>query len=314
MRLWQQTMIGLARSEAATNFMQGSRLMSRFSSQFTGGKDVREATDRAREMFMQGITSSLFVLGEYEDKEENATAMVQELEAILPLLVERGIDPHISVDPTQIGSMVSWDLCRKNAARLGQAVKDIESDRRKVLMVDMEDSSVTQNTLDLYYELGKQQVPTAITIQAYLKRSKKDIERIVASGGMVRLVKGAFAENKDIALTSRTDIDQSYRELVDLLFSEQARKTGVYPVIGSHDHNMIEFTTNLARERGWNKDQWEVEMLLGVRPDYQQKLVQQGVSVRVYLPYGEKWWPYSVRRIGENPRNLWFVLRSILKV
>lgn len=88
----------------------------------------------------------------------------------------------------------------------------------------------------------------------------------------------------------------------------------MYPVIGSHDHNIIEFAANLARERGWSADQWEVEMLLGVRPDYQRELIRQGISVRVYLPYGEKWWPYSVRRIGENPRNLWFVLRSILKV
>ena len=181
-------------------------------------------------------------------------------------------------------------------------------------MVDMEDSSVTQNTLDLYYELTRKEVPAAITIQAYLHRSRKDIEKIVASGGMVRLVKGAFAENKDVALTSRTDIDQSYRELVEMIFSEQARNNGVYPVIGSHDHNMIEFAANIAAERGWSADSWEVEMLLGVRPDYQQELVRKGISVRVYLPYGEKWWPYSVRRIGENPRNLWFVLRSIFKI
>jgi proline dehydrogenase len=156
-------MIGLARSESLRDFMQGSRLMNRFSRQFVGGADAHEAAKRARELSEQGITSSLFVLGEYESDAEQVEARAEELVFVLPLLAERDLDLHVSVDPTQIGSLVSWDLCRKNAARLGRAVAGTGSGKRKVLMLDMEDSSVTQSTLDLYRGLKGQGLPAAMT-------------------------------------------------------------------------------------------------------------------------------------------------------
>ncbi len=314
MRLWQKFMISLARSESVTGFMHNSRLMNRFSRQFVGGKDASEGVLRAAELWKAGISASMFVLGEYEDTEEQVRSMVMGLEGVFPLLKKVGLDQHVSVDPTQIGSMLSWKLCRENAVRLGERMAEFSSGRRTALMVDMEDTSVTAATVDLYSTLKENGLPAAITIQAYLHRSPKDIEELIRRGAMVRLVKGAFAEERSVALTSRDDIDERYRELLGMLFSEQARKNGVYPVVGSHDHKMIEYATKLADERGWSQGQWEVEMLLGVRPKYQRELVRRGVAVRVYLPYGRKWWPYSVRRIGESPRNLWFVGRSVLGI
>jgi len=307
-------MIGLARSESITGFMHGSRLMNRFSRQFVGGGNALEGVQRADELRKRGISASMFVLGEYEDTEERVRSMVSDLEEVFPLLREAGLDQHVSVDPTQIGSMLSWESCRENAVRLGEKMAGHASGRCTALMVDMEDASVTAPTLDLYAALKDMGLPVAVTIQAYLHRSREDIENLVQGGAMVRLVKGAFAEDGSVALTSRKDIDERYRELLGVLFSDQARESGVYPVIGSHDHRMIEHAVKLADERGWSREQWEVEMLLGVRPQYQSELVRQGVSLRAYLPYGRKWWPYSVRRIGENPRNLWFVGRSVFGV
>ena len=179
-------------------------------------------------------------------------------------------------------------------------------------MLDMEDSSVVQSTLDLYFHLRRSGLPAAVTVQSYLHRTESDLAALVADGAMVRLVKGAFAEPASQAVTRREDRDEAYRKAMITLFSPQARANGVYPVLGTHDHRMVAFACHVARENGWRNDEWEVEMLLGVRSAYQRELADDGVAVRLYLPFGTEWFPYSIRRVGENPANLGFVLRSIV--
>jgi len=183
-----------------------------------------------------------------------------------------------------------------------------------MLMLDMEDSSVTQPTLDLYHALHDAGLPVAVTVQSYLHRTTDDLAALVAKGAAVRLVKGAFAEPASRAHVRRADVDDAYRLHMTMLFSRAARETGVYPVLGTHDERMMRFGASLAQVGGWSSDGWEVEMLLGVRPAVQQRLVRQGTALRLYCPFGQSWWPYSVRRIGENPRNALFVLRSIAGV
>ena len=310
MRIWQKAMIGLARSESVTRRVQASRKLTRFAGQFVGGEDHGKATLRAAELKAAGLSASLFYLGEYVQDPAEIGRTTDALKAVAAGAAEQGLDVHLSVDPTQIGSMMSWDECRRNAEELARTVSRHAAGGCDVLMLDMEDSSVVQPTLDLYFHLRGLGLPAAVTVQSYLHRTEDDLTALVADGAMVRLVKGAFAEPVSVAVTRREERDEAYRRAVVALFSAEAKRRGVRPVLGTHDHRMVEFARHAARAGGWSADEWEVEMLLGVRPQYQKELVEAGVSVRLYLPFGSEWFPYSIRRVGENPANLAFVLRA----
>ncbi len=178
-------------------------------------------------------------------------------------------------------------------------------------MIDMEDHEVTDKSIDLCLRLRDQGIAVGITLQAYLHRTEADLIRITEQGALIRLVKGAFAEDQSIAWTRKADIDASYLRLAELLLDPARRERGVYPVFATHDDHMIEAIKPLAQANGWQPDQYEFELLLGVRPELQQALVDAGYSLRLYAPFGTEWWAYTVRRIGENPANLRFVLHAI---
>ncbi|WP_419785716.1 proline dehydrogenase family protein [Pseudodesulfovibrio sp.] len=316
MLLWQKAMIALARSESMTRRMQGSPRMDRFASRYVGGHDAAGGLERAVVLRGEGMNASLFYLGEYVEDPAEIRVTLDALRETAAKLAPAGLDVHISVDPTQIGAMRSWDDCLENARTLAQALAEQAAAKpepgRDALMIDMEDSSVTGPTLKLYRTLHNEGLPVAVTLQAYLRRTRVDLDALVETGAMVRLVKGAFAEPRDKAFTSRRERDDAYRRCIATLLSPKARERGVYPVFGTHDDRMIDLATHIAAANGWKADEWEVEMLLGVRPDYQRELVARGVSLRLYLPFGKDWWPYSIRRVGENPRNMLFVMRSML--
>jgi proline dehydrogenase len=286
--------------------------MDAFSRLFVGGDDGGSAVERAATLQRRGVSASLFFLGEYVRDPELVRRNAAELAKIGPELALAGLDVHLSVDPTQVGAMISWDLCRENVQTLAEAVAKLPGAGRNVVMIDMEDSSVTDRTLALHHALRSAGLPVAVTVQSCLHRTGDDLRRLVADGAMVRLVKGAFAEGPAAAVQGRAARDAAYRAAVETLFSPEARERGVYPVLGTHDHAMIGHGADLAVKNGWTRDQWEVEMLLGVRPGYQRALVEQGLALRLYLPFGENWWPYAVRRVGERPANAWFVLRSVV--
>jgi proline dehydrogenase len=154
-------------------------------------------------------------------------------------------------------------------------------------------------------------LPVAITVQAYLHRSPQDLARLVENGAMVRLVKGAFAEKKERSWTSKAAICRAYLRAAAQLLSATAREHGVYPVFATHDHTLIRAITTTIRAQGWSAGSYEFEMLYGVRPALQDELVEEGHTVRLYLPFGTEWWPYAARRIGENPANILFVARAL---
>jgi len=321
MLLWQKAMIGLARNPGVTRRMQGSPRMDRFARRYVGGLDAAGGLARALELRAAGIDASLFYLGEYVEDPAEIRATMDALTEAAAGLGRAGLDVHVSVDPTQAGAMRSWDDCRANVLALARAVADsaLAPDsgdggpaRRDVLMLDMEDSSVTEPTLELHRVLRAEGLPAAVTVQAYLRRTPDDLDGLVRDGAMVRLVKGAFAEPAALAFTSRRERDDAYRCCMATLLSPEARERGVRPVFGTHDDRMIDLAAHMAKANGWLPGEWEVEMLLGVRPDYQRELVGRGVRLRLYLPFGRDWWPYSIRRVGENPRNALFVLRSLL--
>jgi len=318
MQIWQKAMIGLARNRRVTVFMHRAAWMQAFSKRFVGGRGIDEVLATVVALQDRHCLASLFFLGEYVESEELVDEAMCTLEAAVQALGRAGLPLHVSVDPTQVGAMLSWELCRKNIVHLAEAMASaqpaeqaLQGCDRPVLMLDMEDSGVTQQTLELYHLLRDRDLPAAVTVQAYLYRSTRDLERLVKRGAFVRLVKGAFAEPADIAHTTVQGRDRAFREALEVLFSQEARSKGVSPVVASHDHRMIEYAASLADANNWGSSEWEVEMLYGVRPQLQRRLLDAGHRLRVYMPFGSQWWPYSIRRIGETPRNLGFVLRAM---
>jgi proline dehydrogenase len=315
MRLWQQSMIFLARNKAVKSFMQNRATMSELAMRFVGGKDVLEAVEKSRALKSQGRKTSLFYLGEYVEDLSIINQTVSALKAIIRNLAASNLDVHISVDPTQIGYQVNEDTCRDNAFEIAKEIKkvtkDIKGASKNFLMLDMEDSSVTEATIKLYEALTEASLPAALALQAYLFRTESDLQQIVRNGGAVRLVKGAFAEGKDVAFTDRSQIDSNFMKLAAIMLSDEARQNGFYPIFATHDDKLMDKIIDLASKQGWDKREYEFEMLYGVRLELQEKLIQNGEQLRLYLPFGTDWWPYAVRRIGESPKNAKFLLRSL---
>jgi len=315
-RAWQQIMIGLARSERFKSFMQQSRSMSSLSHKYVAGSTPLDGAQVARNLSQKGIKSSLFYLGEYVDTLDKAHENLTAKLSISPLLADRKLDLHISVDPTQVGGAIKWDYCIENIKEICSTVENLSApiEGFHCVMLDMEDFSVNQATIDLHDELLEEGYPVALTLQAYLKKTSIDISKKIAQGAKVRLVKGAFVASSDIAFQGHKEIKENYRHLIDQMLSESARKTGFYPIFATHDHTLHEYAIERARENGWEQGTYEFEMLYGARNDIAEQLAIRGERIRLYTPFGYDWWPYAVRRIGENPSSALLLLRSFLNI
>ncbi len=312
MRLWRRLMMGLARSEAVTDFMQERAPVSDLARRFVGGEDQGLAIATAQRLSADGIRSSLFHLGEYVDDPMMVRMNTDAIVAVAEALGQGALDVHVSVDPTQIGYSLDAGMGRENAERIGAALAAQPARPRNALMLDMEDFAMVETTIALHDALVEADVPTAITLQAYLRRTEDDLARLAGAGATVRLVKGAFAESAARAFTGRRRITENYLRLAGIMLGAEARAAGFTPLFGTHDDAVIRDVAALARENGWPNGSFEFEMLYGVRPALLKSLAEAGHAVRVYLPFGRDWWPYAARRVGENFANARFVARALL--
>lgn len=311
-RLWQKAMIRLALSPAVKKIVQNLGPARQLAARFTAGEDPAAAVREAGTLAGRGVTASFFFLGEYVTDPATVSTTLKELGSTVVLARKAGLDLHTSIDPTQAGLMQSREICGKNLEKLARQIQMLgRAGRADVLMMDMEDARVTRDTLALFFSLKEKGLPVAVTLQACLKRTPEDLARAAASGTMIRLVKGAFAESPAIAHSPGEKTDGAFLHLVRTLLSPDVLEKGTCPVFATHDHRMIQSILSLAGTRGIRPDAYEFEMLYGVRPDLQRRLAAMGHRVRVYLPFGRDFWPYSVRRIGENPKNIRFLLRSL---
>jgi proline dehydrogenase len=313
-RAWQRGMIALARSDTLKTTIQKTRAASALATRYVAGVTAQEGVERAAALrAKRAIHGSLFYLGEYVDRAELVAENVAAKLAAAALLGRAGLDVHMSVDPTQIGHSFDPAAARRHAFAIAEAVAQAAGDRPGVhaLMLDMEDQSVTDATIALHDAMRSAGLPAALTLQAYLRRTEADLRAQIRCGARVRLVKGAFAADSSAAFTRRAEIKASWRRLIDLMFSREARDTGFYPIIATHDDRLHRYAIERAAANDCRAGDYEFEMLLGVRSDVAEDLARRGERVRLYLPFGRDWWPYAVRRIGENPRNAWLLLRSL---
>lgn len=311
-RVWQRSMIWLACRDDLRARIEGSDRLAALARRFVAGPDVAAAQHKAEELAAARICASIYYLGEYVDSADLVEENVNGILAAIEQFGQTDLAWFMSVDPTQIGCSISDDLGWTNAQRIGETVKALPNAQAHPMMVDMEDASVVPQTIDLYEKLRAAGVPAAITLQTYLYRTAEDFQRLAAQGAIIRLVKGAFIASRRIAYTRKRDIDDAYLRLCLLALSPAMKAAGHRPIFATHDDRILDILLPVAQANGWQPDEYEIEMLLGVREPYQRELAAAGHTVRVYVPFGTAWWPYSIRRVGENPANGRFVLRAML--
>ena len=313
-RTWQKRMIAFARSTRLKQFMQNNRSTSKLATRYVGGRNAVEALDCAKKLSRSNIRASLFYLGEYVDTPELVEKNIASLNQIIDILSTADIDGHVSVDPTQVGCSIDWTNGASAFWPLAKALDGAVRGRDGLhcLMIDMEDHSVVPDTIALYHKLHQDGFPVALTLQAYLKRTETDLDKIIAHGGKVRLVKGAFVAGSDISYVGTRAVKQNYYRLVDKMLSPEALDSGFYPIFATHDHDIHAYAIMKARSNGWAQGNYEIEMLYGARDDVAEELASHGERIRLYLPFGTDWWPYAIRRIGENPNNAKLLLRSLI--
>lgn len=275
-----------------------------FARRFIAGETVEEAVLAVAPLQARGLRLTLDYLGESVSSVDAAAAAAAEYTRIIDAVVASGVERNISLKLTQLGLDVDRATAVDNMRRILEP-----ADRHGFFVrIDMENSPHTGVTLDILetlWQQGHRQVGTVI--QSCLKRSGADVDRLNVLGARVRLVKGAYKEPKTIAYQDKGDVDAQFIELMRVLLD-----AGHYPAIATHDPAMIESTKAYAASRGHAKDRFEFQMLYGIRRDLQASLVAEGYTVRVYVPFGKQWYPYFMRRLGERPANVWFVLKGLL--
>ena len=283
----------------------GMRNPASFARRFIAGESVAEAITAARALEQQGLTVTLDLLGESVASSEEAAAATRAYANAMAEIDAAGVGRNISLKLTQLGLEVDRATCIDNLRR----VLDRATTGNFFVRIDMENSPFTEQTLDVLetvWQIGYRNVGTVI--QSYLKRSMQDVERLNALGVRIRLVKGAYREPREVAYQQKAEVDAAFVDLMRVLLRQ-----GTYPAIATHDPAMIDATTSFATQERIAKDAFEFQMLYGIRRDLQASLSRQGYPFRVYVPFGREWFPYFMRRLGERPANVGFVLKSLVR-
>jgi proline dehydrogenase len=274
-----------------------------FARRFIAGETVDEALEAVSDLPGKGLRLTLDYLGESVASFEEARAAADEYVRIIDAIVRSGLERNISLKLTQLGLDVDLATAVDNMRRLLEPADA----HGFFVRIDMENSPYTDRTLQVLetlWQQGHRSVGTVI--QSCLLRSPRDVQRLNEMGARVRLVKGAYKEPKAVAHQSKAQVDAAFVDLMHELLDH-----GTFPAIATHDPGMIEDTKRYAQRQGYGKDRFEFQMLYGIRRDLQAALVAEGYGVRVYVPFGQQWFPYFMRRLGERPANVAFVLRGI---
>jgi proline dehydrogenase len=297
-------LIFLSRRKLLRRWMETSSLARRLAARFVAGSGLDQALAVARSLNAEGIAVTLDVLGESISSLEEAAAARDAYLRTLSAIHDCGILGNVSLKLTQFGIDLSGDECRANVAQLVERAAGLNG----FVRVDMESSEYVDRTLDLVCGLHAQYGAVGTVIQAYLYRSRRDIERLCRRGIRVRLCKGAYLEPASVAFARKSAVDRNYIELMRLLLDK-----GVYPAIATHDEKTIAAAKAYAASRKIPREAFEFQMLYGIRRDLQRQLAKEGYRVRVYVPYGKAWYPYYMRRLAERPANVLFILRNLLR-
>ena len=275
-----------------------------FARRFIAGEQVEDAIAAARALQAKGLLLTLDYLGESVATTAQATAATREYLRLIDDIVAAGIERNISLKLSQLGLVIDRATCVDNMRRI------LEPARRHdfFVRIDMEQSDYTEVTLEVFETLWNLEYRNiGVVLQSYLYRTERDLRRMNELGARVRLVKGAYKESASVAYQQKADVDAAYLRQMRLLIDH-----GTYPAFATHDVALLDEIKAYAAERNLARDRFEFQMLFGIRRDLQSSLVADGYRMRIYVPFGREWFPYFMRRLGERPANVIFVLRAIL--
>lgn len=276
-----------------------------FAKRFVAAETFKETVPKIKAINKKGIKVTLDLLGENVTSQSTADETVDTYIGLLNKINDAGLSSTISVKLTMMGLDIDTDYCKKNLFRLLDEAKKLNT----FVRIDMEGSAYTQETINIFKEAHQKYSPhVGIVIQAYLHRTKEDIEELAEMNADIRLCKGAYKEPDLIALQNMADIREAFKEYASTLLSKTSR-----PRIATHDDELVNWTKQYALENKIPKDRFEFQMLYGLREETMEDLVSQGYSARIYVPYGTMWFPYFKRRLMERKENIWFVLSTMFK-
>jgi proline dehydrogenase len=302
----RSTFLYLSEQPRIFAFIRGNRLAQHLASRFVAGETIDSAVAAVRELNGRGIAASLDLLGESVTKADESRASAATVVQMVERISAEKLDCNVSVKLTQLGLDLDHGLCVENMRRILDRGRDLGVSVR----IDMESSAHTQRTLDLF---EKDLLPVygdkvGIVIQSYLRRSAADIDRLISVRARVRLCKGAYQEPATVAFPDKADVDRHYLELTEKLLER-----GHQPAVATHDSALIARVRRFVEDRSIAADRFEFQMLYGIRRDLQENLRRAGYRVRVYVPFGTRWYPYLMRRLAERPANIAFILGNVVK-
>jgi proline dehydrogenase len=307
MPLLRSAFIALSHNRPLRHFCEHSRLGARLNSRFIAGMTIDDALRAAERLNAQGIAVTLDSLGESVTSEAEAHRAADVYHHLLDAIAVHRLDANISLKLTQMGLEQSAELAEFLAGDLARHALDTGN----FVRIDMEDSRLTQITLNIVRRIHARPAmrgAAGVVIQAYLYRSRADVEQLLADGIRIRLCKGAYKEPAEVAFPRKADVDRNFLALGQMLLDSP-----IYHGIATHDEAIVEAAKAYAAARAIGRERFEFQMLYGVRRDLQRRLVRDGYKVRVYVPFGTEWYPYFMRRLAERPANVLFLARNFFR-
>lgn len=302
-QVMRNTFLYLSKNKALTKMARKYGL--RFGAgRFVAGERIDQAVKCIQELNQKDLCVTIDYLGEFIDTEKEANEMADNsIEAIRAIGTEN-LDSQLSLKMTSMGLDISEEVVMRNMRRILDAAKEYGV----FVTIDMEDYTRCGKTIEIFKKLREDYDNVGTVIQSYLYRTVKDMEDLNQYSPNLRLVKGAYKESPEVAFPEKKDVDDNFKKIIEMHLLN-----GNYTAVATHDDTMIEYTKDLVKKHGISKDQFEFQMLYGIRPERQLELVKEGYKMRVYVPYGTDWYGYFMRRLAERPANVAFVLKGIIK-
>jgi proline dehydrogenase len=298
------TLLKAAGSPSLKRLITRNPVARRVAGRFIAGDTLDEAEQAIRVLNDRGVSVALDYLGENTESEAQAREATGAYLAALDRIQDGGLDANISVKLTAMGLDLRQELALEEATRVAARGKEVGA----MVGVDMESYVYVDRTLDIVEALKGSYDNVGVCLQAYLYRTRDDLDRLNRAGVPVRLVKGAYQEPPEVAYPQKASVDEAYARLLDSLV-----QANPYPMVATHDPALVRLTKTLVARHRRDRDTFEFQMLYGVRRDLQEQVVAEGYRLRVYVPYGTQWFPYFMRRLAERPANLYFFLSNLVK-
>lgn len=307
MPIMRDAFLALSTNPVAHKAVLGFPLSRKMTRRFVAGEALEEAIEAIKKVNQTGMRGVFDFLGEAVTNVAESHQARDEYLRILEAIELYKLDAYVSMKPTQMGLVVSRDACFENISAVARRAQEVGTGIR----VEMEDSSFTQATLDLVKDLHVECANVGTVIQSCLYRSEEDMRGLLPLGFNVRLVKGAYKEPPSVAFPLKKDVDANYLKLAEIFLG--APKENAFLALATHDAKIIDWAKEYIKQHHVSHDRFEFQMLYGIRSELQRQLHGEGYPMRVYVPYGSKWYPYFMRRLAERPANVFFLISNLFK-